>query len=271
MRSGRQNPAILARLASFLVLISRVVPDSAIRFPPGKGVAGPPAPFRKNRTQAIPHHRALPGAEPHGSVAYMEAMWRTVLIVALFPAIAAGQITPRTPVLPIGQPRSPADTTHHGVFLEVMGAGGLYTLSYERKLQPDLMTQVGFTKWSMKGLGPKRAKTAAVASLLRQFHLFDWVNRDATLETGGGFVAGRHLYEVEPHPPDTTDVIGPAFTLQKSAYVALTGLLGVRLNGERNHDISVRVGVVPTLVLKDVPAAANRLRAVLALSAGYTW
>ena len=59
--------------------------------------------------------------------------------------------------------------------------------------------------------------------------------------------------------------------LLPAAYLALTGLLGVRLNGERTHDISVRLGVVPTLVLKDVPAAANRLRAVLALSAGYTW
>jgi hypothetical protein len=207
----------------------------------------------------------------------------SIALLVLFPALAVSQIvTPRTPpdwLMKIGAPRDSADTTHQGVFLELGGAGGLYSLSYEHKLGANVMAQAGFTKWSVKFLGPKQAKTAAVATVMRQFHLFDrltsaaGISESVTLEAGGGIAAGRRTWEEEaqmPTAPVPLDSTFEVWKLRRSPYLALTSLVGVRVNGEGNHDITWRVSAVPMLRLRDAPDA-RWMGIMIALSAGYTW
>ena len=185
-------------------------------------------------------------------------------ILAMLPALASAQMVR-------GLAEVSTDTVRHGVFLETASVGGLFALSYERHSGP-VVAQVGFTKWSIHLLpaGPKRANTAAIGSILREFST-EWLFDRTSFEVGGGFAGGYHVRDVWAEVD--TLILSPQDEVVKirGHYLAMTGLAGLRFKPAIAHDLTIRFGWVPILRLHDQPGASPFLRGTFALSAGYTW
>lgn len=166
------------------------------------------------------------------------------------------------------------DTVRHGVFLETAGVGGLFALSYEHHFGR-IITQVGFTKWSIQiwPNGVKSANTAAIGSLFREFPT-DWLFDRTSFELGGGLAGGHHARDAwaQSVPIDSLALEPPESVVRiRGPYVAMTGLAGFRFKPEIAHDLTLRIGWVPILRLHDQPGASPCARGTFALSAGFTW
>lgn len=188
-----------------------------------------------------------------------------VIGLALLPAELSGQIMRGVTEVPI-------DTARHGLFFELGGPGELYSLSYERRLRPRTVAQIGFTRWSFHFLSPRRLTRAGIGTLFYQLPVGDLNSEQISLEFGGGFVAGKHGEEQWPtfSAEDTLAAMNPPPpTLKTSPWIALTGLAGLRFEGI-NGGMTYRLGWTPMMRMRDLPAA-RRYVPGFGMSIGYTW
>jgi hypothetical protein len=193
-------------------------------------------------------------------------MRRLVLTLSVLPVIASAQVVR-------GGGEEPVDTVRHGVFLEIAGAGGLFSLNYEHHFG-SMITQLGFSKWSLHFLpaGPTSANAALLGSVIREFPAPQPLER-ISFELGSGLTGGYHIRDAwsEPTAADSAPAAFDQVVRIRGRYLALTGLAGFRFKPAIAHDITLRAGWVPIMRLRDRPGATPYIRGTLALSAGFTW
>lgn len=82
-------------------------------------------------------------------------------------------------------------------YLEVIGAGGLYSLNVERLTSPTTVLRVGATAWSLTNVdGVSSHQNALIGSVAKLIDLSPFVGRDNRwAEVGLGVVAGSNSHE----------------------------------------------------------------------------
>lgn len=193
----------------------------------------------------------------------MKTAFRLTLFLAALPVLASAQ-TMR------GLTEIPTDTVRRGLFFELGGPGELYSVMYEHHLRPATVAQIGFTRWSFHFLSPRHATRAGIMTLFRQVSAPELFSEYAFAEFGGGLVGGQHITEEYDPLADPAPGSDPPMITRKSPWLALTGLVGVRLQ-PINGGLTYRLGITPMIVLRDLPQNSRWAQLNFGMSLGYTW
>ena len=99
----------------------------------------------------------------------------------------------------------------NGVYLELLGSGGLYSINYEREIRESVWLRVGFGAWTATSFfsDTETAVTTVPITLTRLIGA-----GTHRLEVGGGLTLGRRERE--------------ALSGDSGSFVSLTGLVGYR-------------------------------------------